>query len=803
MLANLRQKCLLTLALSILATPGIVLADSLSGRVLDPQGNVVADAKLKLFDRNSAQQRNTVSSSEGGFRFEGIPAGTYLLEAHGAGSVLVASQEVSVNGESNADVNLTVAGVQTEVVVTAAMTPLAMTEVAKALDIVDSEQLELRNVFQITEALRALPGIQIQTLEGPGSSTRIRTRGLRAADTAVLIDGMRFRDAGSPQNDAGGFLENLVTVDTERIEFMRGSSSSLYGPNSMAGVINIASRPGGRPTHGEFRVEGGGLGMVRSVVSVGGALGTDRFAYSGSLSHLNITKGVRDRSPNRNTSAQGAANYSFTPNITLTGRVWGATAYLTSTESPTVPPAILANSPSSGFVKAIPLPNDQLELFEKKLPFTPGNATYVPNQIDPDGRRISSFINGTVNLQHVVSTNTTYRIAYQGVDTRRGYLDGPAGPGSFEPTSTQTAHFNGRTDTIQARFDQRAGFHNFISGGYEFEREKYISFNDTPANSTPTAQLLLEQRSHAVYGQNQIKLAGDRLVLALSGRAQVFRLDQPVFSGSGTNPYAGKIESVETPNAFTGDAAVAYFFQGSQTKLRTHIGNNFRGPSTYERFGGSATGTTVYGDPRLKPERATALDAGIDQRLFNSKAQVSATYFYTDLHETIFFNNVLPAGDPFGRLFGYSSGGGGTARGVELSAQISPARTTNMRATYTYVNSDQNTPSVPPDYYRALDLAPHTYTMSVTQWFAQRFHTTFELFGRNDYVNRISGGGNRLFVFNGATKANVIFGYELPHSDRRSVEIYGKVENVFNQKPYEDGFIGPQAWAIGGLRFKY
>src|SRR5262249_17453672 len=156
----------------------------------------------------------------------------------------------------------------TDVVVTASTTPLAMTEVAKALDIVDSEQLELRNVFQIMEALRALPGIQIQTLEGPGSFTRIRTRGLRAADTSILIDGMRFRDAGSPQNDAGGFLGDLVTVDTERIEFLRGSSSSLYGPNSMAGVVNVTSRPGGRPTHGQFVVEGGGLGMIRSVVGI-------------------------------------------------------------------------------------------------------------------------------------------------------------------------------------------------------------------------------------------------------------------------------------------------------------------------------------------------------------------------------------------------------------------------------------------------------------------------------------------------------------------------------------------------------
>jgi iron complex outermembrane receptor protein len=796
------RHCLILLSIFTLM-PGFVLADSLSGRILDPQGNAVADARIRLFDRTSSQQRNISSSSEGDFNFDGIPVGTYLLEANAAGSVLVGSQEVRVDGDTKVEVKLAIAGLQTEIVVTASMTPLVMTEVAKAVDIIDSEQLVLRNVFQITEALRALPGVQVQTLEGPGSNTRVRTRGLRTADTAVLIDGMRFRDPGSLQSDAGGFLGDLVTVDTERIEFMRGSSSSLYGSNSMAGVINIASRPGGGQTHGEFRAEGGGLGMIRSVVGIGGGLGADKFAYSGSLSHLNITKGVRDRSPYRNTSAQGTAKFSFTPNITVTGRVWGNTAYLTSTESPTFNAAILANSPSTGFVKAIPIPDEQLELFEQRLPFTAGNATYIPNQIDPDGRRVSSFLSGHANLQHVVSTNTTYRIAYQGVDTRRGYLDGPAGPGSFEPTASQTSHFNGRTDTIQARFDQRAGVHSFISGGYEFEREKYIGYNDTPVNSIRTSQLLLEQQSHAVYAQNQIRLAGDRLQLTFSGRAQVFSLKQPLFSGGARNPYQGKIDTVETPNSYTGDGAIAYFFRGSQTKIRTHFGNNFRSPSSYERFGGSATGTTVYGDPRLKPERATALDGGIDQWLFNSKLQLSATYFYTDLHETIRFNNVLPSGDLFGRFFGYDNGGGGIARGIELSAQISPARTTNIRATYTYANSDQNSPSVAPNYYKALDLAPHTYTMSITQWVAQRFHTTFELFGRNDYVNTIFGGGTRLFVFNGATKANVIFGYELPHGDRRSVEFYGKVENVFNQRAYEDGFVGPGAWAIGGLRFKY
>jgi vitamin B12 transporter len=801
MLTRTNRILIVTLAVLLIAAQSFVLADTLSGRVLDPQGNAVPAANIKLFDRGNGGQRNTVSAADGTFSFQGIPAGNYLVEANASDSALIASQQISVSGEQRLDVTLSIAASQTEVVVTASAVPLSITEVAKAVDIVDSVQLNLRNVFQITEAIRALPGVQIQTLEGPGSFTKIRTRGLRMADTAVLIDGMRFRDAGSPQNDAGAFLEDLTTVDTERVEFMRGSGSSLYGSNSMAGVINIVSRPGGGPAHGQFRAEGGGLGMIRSTVSIGGALGTDRLGYSAGMSHVNVTQGVRERSPYRNSSLQGVARYSFTSGLTLSGRFLGNQARLTSTQAPTFTPAILANSPASGFVKAIALPDDQLELFERGQSFSAGNATFIPNQPDPDGRRHSSFYNGSVILQHVVSPSTTYRISYQGVDTHRGYLNGPAGTG-FQPASFATSHFNGRTDTGQARIDQRLGRYNFFSGGYEFEREQYLAFDDTPSNSTRTNSIDLQQYSHAIYGQDQIQLFDSRLQLTLSGRAQVFDLRQPVFSLGLDNPYRNFVGRIDTPNVYTGDGAIAYFFRNSQTKLRAHVGNSYRAPSSYERFGGNATGTSFSGDPTLRPERAIAFDSGIDQWLLDSKLELSASYFYTKLQETILSGTLAP-GDPFGRMRGYVNGGGGIGRGIELSGGLSPWRSTNLRASYTFVNSDQNTPSVAPDYHKALDLAPHTFTFSLTQWVGRRFHTTFEIFGRSDYENTIFGGGSRLFVFNGATKANAIFGYEIPRGDGKAIEFYGKVENVFNQRAYEDGYIGPQAWAIGGFRIKF
>ena len=53
---------------------------------------------------------------------------------------------------------------------------------------------------------------------------------------------------------------------------------------AMAGVMNIVSRSGGALTHGDLRIEGGGLGMVRGVAGIGGGLADNRLSYSGSVS---------------------------------------------------------------------------------------------------------------------------------------------------------------------------------------------------------------------------------------------------------------------------------------------------------------------------------------------------------------------------------------------------------------------------------------------------------------------------------------------------------------------------------------
>ena len=795
----MRLRVVAVIVMLVCAKP--LLAEDLTGKVLDPDGRAVSNAPLRLYEKNSGVLRTTRSSSDGTYSFKGIAPGEYLLEGDASDSALNGSRQISVKGNQTENLDLKVSSKSTEISVTANSTPLSVQDTGKAVDVIDAAELNLRGEFSIGDAIQTLPGVRVQVSEGPGSFTEIKTRGLRAADTALLIDGMRFHDAASIQNDATPFFEDMMLVDTDRIEFLRGSGSSLYGSNAVGGVVNVISGTGGGRTRGSLRVEGGGLGVIRGVAGVSGGVLDDTLTFSGAASHFYMTKGVRDHLPYRNNSVQGSTRYGIHPGMSITGRAWYSSNYLNSTDSPT----FLSSMPSNpnGEVDAIALPISEFEKYETGQAFNVGNATFIPNAIDPDGRRQASFLSAMAMFQHQVSSNTSYRVGYQTVDTRRALLDGPLGTGSFEPGPGERNNFNGYIDTVQTRLDQQLGRNNLVTAGYEFEQEKYSTFDGTDAyGSSSSNHVNLRQQSHALYIQDQLNLFDGRLQLTAAGRAQFFSVKSPEFEGF-SNPYSGQISSLSIPTAYTGDGALAYFFSESQTKIRAHVGNSFRAPSGYERFG-SFFGF-YYGDPRLAPERSVAVDGGIDQSLFGSKLELNATAFYTNLQEIIGFAAV--ASDPFGRTSGYTNRPGGIARGVEFGGRLSPTINTKIQASYTYTNSDSREPTSGADYYQVLDVSPHLFTVTATQWISRRTSVTFDMAAHSDYkaelFGGLFGGESRRFRFDGPVKADAVVRHSVPFGEDHTLEIYAKVENVFAQRPYEDGFIGPKAWIMTGIRVNY
>ena len=214
-----------------------------------------------------------------------------------------------------------------------------------------------------------------------------------------------------------------------------------------------------------------------------------------------------------------------------------------------------------------------------------------------------------------------------------------------------------------------------------------------------------------------------------------------------------------------------------------------------------------YGDPRLQPERSIAMDTGFDQWLAHSRVKLSATYFYTALQNTIIFDfsGLIPPNDPWHRFGGYLNLRGGLARGVEVSVEAAPARGTILKVGYTYTDSrEQDRWDKDHVTNRAPGISRNMFTLLASQWIGRRVNFTFDLFAADNYLTRFSTmAGPRAFQMNGPVKADLVGRYVVPMGENRSLEFFGKIENLLNEDYYEEGYRSPKLWATGGLRFSF
>ena len=767
---------------------GIAGAATISGTISDQSGAFVPNARVTLHQVAGSALIATESNSSGNYRFGDLAAGDYLLTASAEGLNLAHPLTITAaSGESvTVDLRLIVTATTSQVTVTAAGEPQTVDRVSKQLDVVNASDVEQRGLFSVGDAVSFLPGVRVTTRGGPGQFTEIQTRGLRYIDTSVLFDGFRFRDPTAPQGDASAFLGQLFLVDSSRIEVLQGSGSSLYGTNAMAGTINIITHEGGGPVHGDIDVQGGGLGLFHGVARVAGGTLGNRLSYSAGLSNLNVSNGVDGTEAARDWSGQGELSYALTPKIRVGALFFGNTGF---TQIP-VSPQPTTNAPTVGVIPAIP------------------NTTFLPSQGDPDSGVYSHFTDSLFRFEHEVTSRISYRIGYNIVDSTRDNRDGPTGPGFFQPQFNQSDKYVGRIDTVQAKVNYLFGSHQVLTAGYEFEQERYRN-TTTDANPNPglrvNTRTEARQRDNAVFAQDEIRLLGNRLAILLSGRFTQANLDQPTFLGA-NSPYIGT-KLTNPPPAYTGDASVAYFFAATSTKIRAHVGNSFRLPSLYERFGGSLFDgfDYAYGDPRLAPERAVSGDFGFDQYAFQERLKLSATYFYTRLQHVITYLSFPPGYvDPFGRSGGYTGAPGGMSRGVELSGTFHPTRKTNVFATYTYTNSKD----LKSEYYTGLPYAPlqtprispNQVSIIATQQFGKHADLGMDFLAASKFLFPLYGYA---YQFNGPRQLGLDAGYSLSFSERTSARFYVRVSNALDQSYYEDGFRTPQRWVVGGIHFSF
>lgn len=757
---------LIVLVAPVSAQEGTVL----SGVVRDAQGSLVSEAQVKLYRHDTAAVLRSATNEEGAYRFERLASGIFILEVEKEnfrGSTTTV--RIDRSSPATADIVLTIAGVSQSVIVKAAGVPQQLDEISKAVTVISSEEIQNRNEYALSEILRSTPGVLITNGGGPGQNTSIRIRGLRADAAGVLVDGLRFRDATTTQGDASSFVSALNFIDADRVEVLRGSASSLYGTNAVGGVVNVVTEEGGSPVYGQIQVEAGNLGLYRGRGNIGGGAFGNRLKYSAGILHLNVTDGVDGNDANRSTGGQGSLRFDITPTISLSGRFWASDDFVQLNISLTTTGIPAANFPLTGFVPAVPLSPSQVAILNAGGIPNYGTATFIPGRDDTDNRRSSRFYTTAFIFRHTLTPRASWQTSYQRVHTSRVFQNGPGGTGS-QPAAENYGRYVGDIDTFDVRGNAQLTPWMSLTGGYEFEREGYFDrrVNNLPPPRLVSVQTSIAQDAHAGYFAAQMGLLDRRLQLSFSGRAQTFRLSRPEFQTTGTANNYDQVALTAPKNALTGDFSLAYLISRSNTKLRAQVGNAYRAPALYERFGGGFSANPVtgivnfsaYGDPRLASDRYNSVDGGIDQYLFSSRVRVSATYFYTRVVSITGFDSsgfIRPETDPFNRSLGYINGPGGISRGFELGVEARPLRTLTLNGAYTYVRAGQDRALTVPGFYKIFGTPAHLTTLVATKQWTRRFDTTVDLFQSSMYFSSFFVvSGSRAFEFPGFTKVDVI-----------------------------------------------
>jgi len=166
-----------------------------------------------------------------------------------------------------------------DVVVSATKTQTSTIELASSITVVDSAEIANRNSANVFELLKNEYGISFTRQGGAGTLSNIYIRGGNSDHTLVLIDGVEVNLNSDPSNVYD--FAFLSTDNIQSIEILRGPQSTLYGSNSLAGVINIITKKGAGKPNFSLLAEAGSYKTYKTSLRINGNV--TNFNYSVTL----------------------------------------------------------------------------------------------------------------------------------------------------------------------------------------------------------------------------------------------------------------------------------------------------------------------------------------------------------------------------------------------------------------------------------------------------------------------------------------------------------------------------------------
>jgi outer membrane cobalamin receptor len=598
-------------------------AAELKIKVVDPESAAVAGAQVELYASDSKKVIAFQDTSA-----EGIA--TFRLEAGGRYEIRVlalgfAAETVDVPSESELTVRLRLAPTSETVVVSATRTPVPGEDAGAAVATLSGEQLQTMNPVAADDALRFLPGAVVNTAGQRGGLSSLFVRGGNSNYNKVIVDGVSVTEAGGTID-----FGTLPLAGAERMEFLRGTQSTLYGSDAITSVVQVWTASGSTLTP-ELRLgaDAGNYGTENGSASLAGARG--RFDYNAFGDQFKTNgSGLNDDYSN---SLEGA-NLGFALNQQIALRV----RFRHDTSATGLPGAWNYAGASV---------------------FNESGITYVLSP-DLNGRAHKNEMIGSFDLAVKTGPNWTNHFTGFEYNYRTVSFDDGASTQNtpFGPINTAflaTVNINRAGFDYQGDYIERSWARTTF--GYEFEDEVGSANSPIPADSASFGHGL--RLNEAAYIQQALTLG--RLNVVAGARF----VHNTTFGNAGVPRVAAGFQVFRGGHIFSG------------TRLTGSYATGIKEPRFEESF---VSSPFQLPNPNLKAERNRALEAGFQQNLWKRFALV-ANYYNNLFHDQIEFITVDQTSfkgkdENLGRSLAHGAE-------VELQSRLTPHLSWDTAYTYT------------------------------------------------------------------------------------------------------------------------
>lgn len=460
------------------------------------------------------------------------------------------------------------------------------TEAPASVTIVTSEQIRRYGWRTLTELLGSVRGFYVSK---DRNYDYVGVRGfLRPGDYNLrilqLVDGHRVNDMLYGQSNFG--REFPVDVDLiDRVEIVRGPTSSLYGSNAFFAVVNVITRKGEALTGGELSGEAGRYDTYKGRATLGSRL-------SGGTEYLVSATGFKSQGqdlffpefadPATNngiaSGVDGERQAGIFGSVSLGDFVFQGVYNSRTKEVPTASYGTIFNDP-------------RFKTWDDRAWVDLSWRKAFGDRMEATARVYYDWFHYYGNYP------------YAGVDNTGG---SPAGF-TFINKDGARAQWYGAEFLLSRRF----GDSHRVTGGVEYRNA--FQLNQTNYDEDPYFLYLDDRRSdhlYALFLQDEITLGGGFTVNA------GVRYDHYATFGGSTNP---RLAVLWTPR--------------SGTTLKLLFGSAFRAPNAYEMFYNDG-GVSQVGNPDLAPETIRTYEAVLEQSV-GDKVRFTMTGFHNRIRNLI------------------------------------------------------------------------------------------------------------------------------------------------------------------------